>query len=673
MEALGNRSSNAYRMAFATLAQVVIREEVDLSRTSPDAVNGNHEPANGGFTVSFVIPQDGELSLAYGFITRAFSMFPPGQPTLEVYRDGVLIETDDVLSHGWPPPTQNSTFCSPIGQHTRYFYIVTATLPVGPVFAGETISFLFVTDQGTYGDGPGEGSATPGGGLVTVGGYFGANCSAEEFSFTADIVEPTFIRQDNTVVPATGDDATLMVSQVVTDVNLPASTTFDGPPGTPVDTRTYRLQSAPINTAGANVDFQIEHSRGGVVLAMYQYGSVSGPIGGDTVYRMNKHVRFVSNARPATGAAGDYDEDVNDPNPDPAPNPTDDQTIRVALDDSFRGIVLLDGLPIYDVALPVGRPASEDGPNAVRTADLRFIVLAGETANPTQMMERASEDWAQAGIRFSNTHVNSSAIPVNNGFMLTTSNPVVDGILRVRVRGVAGADGIAEVNYSAGESSRVIAARLATEISAIVWQNGNPFSAQSFDYGNFSALVMTNIGAGENIRYTELENTDTNFKVRFIIQNWVSGTIIAPAAEMLGINYGDYNMSTIDIFVVPEALVATGLGAEAKPEEYAVINQTTINGLRGQINTIVIRASQSMANDAIRPYAFGHELGHILLDGRFPGSDIDGHILGDSTIIMDSPTTEPEDVQGSKRVNTIMPGEIRTVSGINATPAILHR
>lgn len=202
----------------AARGQVVIREEVDLSRTSPDAVSGPEALAKGGFTVSFVAPRDGDLSLLYGLMSRAYSAFPPGEPTLEIYRDGVLVMTDDVLSHGWPPPTANIISCLPIGQHTRYLYGVTATVPVGPVVAGETISFLFMTDQGTYGDDPAEGSAATGGGLVTIGGYFGQNCSVEEFTFIADIGEPVFIRQDNTEVPAIGDDATLMVSQHVTDV-----------------------------------------------------------------------------------------------------------------------------------------------------------------------------------------------------------------------------------------------------------------------------------------------------------------------------------------------------------------------------------------------------------------------------------------------------------------------
>src|ERR1700733_5174617 len=42
-----------------------------------------------------------------------------------------------------------------------------------------------------------------------------------------------FIRQNNAIFPSAGDDACHMVSKFVTDVNLPGSATFTGPPGPP--------------------------------------------------------------------------------------------------------------------------------------------------------------------------------------------------------------------------------------------------------------------------------------------------------------------------------------------------------------------------------------------------------------------------------------------------------
>ncbi len=150
-------------------AQVVIRESVDLSEPSATA---DAPESLGGHTVSFVALRDGFLSVFYGSIQRAGSQYPAGQPTLEVYRDGVLAGTDDVLSHTWPPPVPIQRNCG--GLYDEYNYNTTETIDLQiPILTGETISFLFKSDQDTYGDDPGEGGTAPSGDQwsVAIGGF----------------------------------------------------------------------------------------------------------------------------------------------------------------------------------------------------------------------------------------------------------------------------------------------------------------------------------------------------------------------------------------------------------------------------------------------------------------------------------------------------------------------
>ena len=111
--------------SFPVSAQVVIRESVDLGESS--ATVEAPESFGGGFTVSFVAQRDGFLSVFYGSMQRAGSPYPAGQPTLEVYRDGVLAGTDDVLSHTWPAPNIVQRNCG--GLYDEYNYNTTETIP----------------------------------------------------------------------------------------------------------------------------------------------------------------------------------------------------------------------------------------------------------------------------------------------------------------------------------------------------------------------------------------------------------------------------------------------------------------------------------------------------------------------------------------------------------------
>lgn len=248
------------------------------------------------------------------------------------------------------------------------------------------------------------------------------------------------IRQNDAAVPATGPGAYVMVSKVRPDWLLPmseqppntgfGSTPFlnvsaTAPPGASVfDPHTYRVQvdglPDSLATPGALDRFRYRYEvlRGGIVVytsaaragsglpdlargaTTVASASRAGRASGQAI-RSHYYFRLVSNGLPSVaGDARPYDDEVRHA-----------QTILVALGDVLRVtafVVSPDQTQtqiLGQVSLPVGQNPAEASADAIRQADLvwhTYVDAVGNTLNsaPELATARASEDWAQASVRF---------------------------------------------------------------------------------------------------------------------------------------------------------------------------------------------------------------------------------------------------------------------------------
>ncbi len=195
----------------------------------------------------------------------------------------------------------------------------------------------------------------------------------------------------NTLIPTTGNDACLMVSKFITNINLPpAPATFIGPRGAAAvrDADTFRVQLAGLPT-GETPDIRLDVLRGATIPFSHDFNTVEGALSGRPVYRTNEHIRLVSNTVDDAHLAH--------------------QTPQVMLEDGVRATLVINGKDItFNVGiqvigqseLQVGRPPAENGLKAIRTADVNFIsLLAAINTEADKAIGRLNGAWAQAAIR----------------------------------------------------------------------------------------------------------------------------------------------------------------------------------------------------------------------------------------------------------------------------------
>ena len=664
---------------------MVIRESVDLSEPSATA-EAPESFGGGGFTVSFVALRDGFLSVFYGSMQRAGSQYPAGQPTLEVYRDGVLAGTDDVLSHSWPAPSIIQRNCG--GLYDEYNYNTTETIDLQiPILTGETISFLFKSDQDTYGDDPGEGGTAPSGNqwAVDIGG-FDPSCPfpLELLSFFAEVIEcpglgggctvpsVSFIRQpDSTTV--SGPDASLRVSTHQTDLDLPASSAYgdSGP-----DPDTYRLEARGI-PAGETVTFEVQTTEaGGAPVNTYTYGAVEGTDGTDVVYRSDQFFRFVSNGIPTVGPdpAATYDDEYA------ASGATEDPTLLVKLDASVRGAVSDPSGELESVTLPVGIsgvPAFTD--ETILTGSLVFTQIrdigSSPTINADLATERASEDWAQGRIRFNVGGNTPGVTPVKN--ILHVSGTATSGG-QVKVRGLSGCcfvpvEFFVVIPVNIGDSAQDIAANLASAIM----NNNSDFDVTTHVHspaqGVIDVFVLMDVGLtgwpdnvditriNESVAGVDVDPANLNFEPLLL-----TGTDLFEQ-HSIALNYADNDLTTIDVFAVPSGVFDLGTRAFS----WGYLWNPIYEGIE---NTTFVVEDALNAADAGLPFTFGHELGHILFNGDYTGDDPMNHEPGNPQNLMtDGGTSTTDAWDASKRLTSVQIDDARLDSGPNspANPKIL--
>lgn len=683
-------------------AQVVIEERVEV---------GGAERGGSPYTVSFIAADDGFLVLGYGFMARAGSPFPTdGSVRLRTVVNDTLVATDSLMLRPW---SVSSTIrhCNQI-PYEEYYYSLEETYTPVEVETGDEVAFVFETDQGTYGDDPAEGgvSGPDGSGRYDVQiGVYNEVCDyfIDFLQFSAEVTpcppgatargggsctapQVRFIRQQgNPPVPTEAEDpdnAVLMVSKKVTTADLPEGPTiFAGDAGlSDPDSLTYRLEvDGLVLQSGQELAFRLRVE--GSTSNDFTYGSVVDPED-ETRFRSDAYIRLVSNGPPATGAEPGsevYDDQVRG-----------DQTVLVRLGDTVTAEVLVDEEVVAQTQLPVGRPPAEDGVWAIRTAHLRFHTQAGTSppmnTAPQIMTERASEDWAQAGIRFSNTYEGTFA-PDENALVVDGTAPngevASKGYITFKVEcAPMGAPwDFVSVRVQEGQHEADIAASVAQNISMFGRFDATPLRDNFQDFSSTERwLVVAGCEGGDaiftNINDGHIQDLDI-YRFAYSSEEWLYSEL-----NLIGYNYGDGQDDTIEIFAVPDGT----LGGTDSTATYGLASSDRDRSrIPGARNALFITQSamdgideHDPPNKIGMPFVLGHELGHILFDGHFDGDDDAGHTdqchnlmrnqcwTGSSVVYG---TSVSEEVGGSKRLTAEQHLDARADSGPDTNPPILKR
>lgn len=323
-------------------------------------------------------------------------------------------------------------------------------------------------------------------------------------------------------------------------------------------------------------------------------------------------------SRQTTGAA--YVSDPGSCNYDDNRYQVDDQTLLVRLGDRLRATVFVDrtdGQPadtLGHVELPVGQDGSADGPDAIREVALVWHDYVEDgpagrrhTSDPALSAARMSEDWAQASIRF-------ESAPTASAFRTSDLQTVV----RIRSARRAAAAGWIDlelnqagtvdsvrVNYPAGADARAVAERVRDALSAVVSQVG----VMDGDSARTTAYAVVNRSLLREIRVSGISDTDIEASRLLDPLEFVpSGS---QAVLVAGWGLGDDDYTTVDVFAVPRIAIQYGDPAD-RTLAFARINNPGPQ--------MFVTAEVAVGNDNVDAHVLAHEVGHLLLDGPFPGS-----------------------------------------------------
>jgi outer membrane protein OmpA-like peptidoglycan-associated protein len=441
------------------------------------------------------------------------------------------------------------------------------------------------------------------------------------------------INQSNTIIPRQGDQACLMVSKFVTDVNLPDTATFAGPPGANPDAETFRVQLKGI-PVGETPKIRLEILRGANTPYTHSFDMINGLISGQSVYRTSEHIRLVSN-------------NVDDAH-------LAHQTPLVKLEDIVRATLLLNNQDIARLQLPVGRPPAENGPKAIRTVDIHFVTLQGVTSDPAATIERMNENWAQLAIRF-NLVSEETRPPVTN--VLTVDGTAnANGQLNVDITPQGGATVNVIVAINQGDNESVIAQKLAAAIST------NPGLIASHHRHQDRFIVMVN--KGQEVTFANINSTVASVVFQEPALNFTD-EINLLEGSVLGLNFKDNDPKTIDIIAVGQIpILGTTLGSTGG--DFLATN------LPGWHNVSIIREEGVGTTDPNR--TAGHEMGHSLFDG---GNNIHSNV---GTNLFRATADPTDTINSAKRLAndpndpiTDYNARARQRSGPNTVPPLLQK
>jgi hypothetical protein len=392
------------------------------------------------------------------------------------------------------------------------------------------------------------------------------------------------------------------VSNVVTNQGLDAQASSNG------DLRTYRIKLPADLGSSAKIRFEIYEDGSLVDRNENENGElpISSKSEGGETFDATDNFRFVS-------------WDTDDAH-------AGNQTIKVKLGDTVRMNLVVDGNDLTYLELPIGLPPTESSPKAIRTVDTRFVKLdygsVASEASPSTLVGRMDKVFAQGAVRFNNIEETTKA-PVKN-IISIEGNATSTGSLIVLVEStqqdVSKVGHQVDVNVGAGIPSAVAQA-IASAINAEV---GSPVATSHDTYprsfGSSSSLpspiAHVVIDQGYEVIYSGLTVIDeqipgTNVSIPSTdLSNGDANNLHAVA--LLGLNYGDGDPNTLEVYITNEVSAAGGTGGRgiALPHYFTSSNSPIVGGY-------CIRLSASK-DDEFDPFIAPHEAGHILLDVSHP-------------------------------------------------------
>jgi outer membrane protein OmpA-like peptidoglycan-associated protein len=461
-------------------------------------------------------------------------------------------------------------------------------------------------------------------------GISGLEPDGDRVAVTA--VQSDFINQSNAVFDFTGDDSCMMVSKFVTNVNLPDTATFDGPPGATPDPDTFRVQLTGL-PGGQTPQVRLQTFRGAAQRTDHTFDMVEGQVGGRPAYRINEHVRLVSNAVDDAFRAH--------------------QTVLVRLEDTVRATALLAGGEIGRIELPVGRPPAETGPKAVRTCDIHFVTLTGTDSDPARTIARISEDWAQLAIRFN--LASSETVTAVRNVLTVAGTATANGQITFDMTNAAGTSASVAVAIASGDNNQTIANKIAAQISA---EAGFAATVHRHD-----ALFIVLVNPRQNVDFDNI----VSFQAAVVVQEPAlnfTNDINLLEGSVLGLNFNDGNLSNIDMVAIGQVNIQLSPGAPilagATGGDFLAAN------LPGWHNLCIIQEQAVDTDDAVMPFVAGHEVGHAIFDG---GNAIH-HPLA-TNIFNAGPSGATDTIGGAKRLDDAQNTRARARSGPATVPPLL--
>ena len=290
------------------------------------------------------------------------------------------------------------------------------------------------------------------------------------------------------------------------------------------------------------------------------------------------------------------------------------------LEDKVESTLTLDGHDIGTTVLQVGRPPSETGPNAIRTVDVNFVTLAGVSSNPQLTIDRMSQDWAQAGIRFNLLNPNATPVAAPNNVLWISGSATAAGSLSVKLSSNSGTTFSSPITIpvTVGETAE----GMARDLSGTIGRTVGFASTFSYFHNPFldGYMVAVNPGAtGSAVRFAALAaSAGVTFNApSFNYANDFDLDTIE--ANVLGLNFRSATPNILNVFAVPNVGFSYTDTTPGQRPTQVKLRAFTVGDWRSTnepalVDVVMIPEKAADTPDAGEPFAAGHEAGHALLD-----------------------------------------------------------
>ncbi len=475
---------------------------------------------------------------------------------------------------------------------------------------------------------------------------------------SVSVVGLRFLGDLSDPIPLYGPSAALEISEMVTirltnadvDNSFPPPLVFDAAPTGDVDN--FRVEVVGLDASvNAQVDIAVMvPGQPPYPRSIEQYTLTPGTIGTVDALRTG-FVRLVSNDLD-DAHGGIYTRLARLDNPPVNPN-------EIYSNDSVSASLKINGNAFTERSLPVFRPPTEAGVNALRTARLRLFGLPGEAWNYDEAVDWINDDLAQAGMRVHASET-TNLNPVNNAIHFWQTQPTaytlgagaisgeVNGV-EVRVDFLLG-DNIATVVNNliiAIATTQLPEGYLVPEFQTIAWPTGPQY------------MVLINrreIPFRANITRAFAIEGNPPPTVGFGVEGFASppSDAFSLGTYAMCLNYGRMDPTAIDVFILNADAVLPG-GATyglsyfpvGFPHADAFDNTIFVGKYAMGVTTPPVVPGGPVFTLGLNPHIFSHEVWHVLAAGVqpwMPAALDPSHSLDPRNVIMSPTLLSPADL-----------------------------